>query len=219
MSGVRRVSALARKDLIVEWRGRETIIAMGTFALLVVLLLGFVLGEEPGRAATIVWVALGFAAMLGVSRPTQMEVEQDAFETLLLYPGSREHIYWGKWIALTVMLATVLGTLLVVLGIFFNLDVWSRLPSLLGAGLLGIVGVAAVGTLFAFLILHIRGRELMMPLLLLPVVLPVLLGGVRLMDGILTGGSVGIWAGLLAGFDVLFLLVCPILFEVVVDET
>lgn len=218
MSGLRRASALARKDLTVEWRRRETTTAMGTFAVLVVLLLGFVLGTEPTQAPAILWVALGFAAMLGVGRPTQAEVEQEAFETLLLYPGNREHIYWGKWIALAVLLTTLLGGLLLVLGVFFNIDLWLRLPALAGAGLLGVVGLASVGTLFAFLVLFVRGRELLLPLLLLPVALPVLLAGVRLTEAILIGSPSGLWIGLLAVFDIVFLLVCPILFEVVVDE-
>jgi heme exporter protein B len=219
VTGARRAAALARKDLLLEWRGRETITAMGVFALLVVLLLGFVLGSEPARAPAILWVALGFAAMLGVARPTQMEVEQQALETLLLYPGSREHIYWGKWAALSAFLTALLAVLLPMLGLLFNLDLWTRLPALLGVGLLGIVGLAAVGTLFAALIIHVRGRELLMPLLLLPVVLPVILAGVRLTETVLTGTSGGrIWLGLLAAFDLVLLLVAPILFEVVMEE-
>jgi len=76
MSAWRRTVALARKDLLLEWRGRETITAMAVLALLVVLLLGFALGAEPPRAPAILWVALALAAMLGVARPTQAEVEQ-----------------------------------------------------------------------------------------------------------------------------------------------
>lgn len=218
MTGLLRASALARKDLMLEWRGHETVTAMGTFALLVVLLLGFTLGSEPTHAPVIVWVALGFAAMLGVLRLVQMEVEQQAFETLLQYPGSREDLYWGKWAALVIMLTTLLGILLVVLGVLFNIDLWSKLPALFGAGLLGVIGLAAVGTLFASLVLYVRSRELLMPLLLLPVILPVLLGEVRLTEAILNGGAVGVWFGVLIVFDLLFLLVSPILFDVVVED-
>ncbi|MDQ7851198.1 MAG: heme exporter protein CcmB, partial [Armatimonadota bacterium] len=185
MNAWRRMSALARKDLLLEWRGRETITAMAALALLVVLLLGLVLGSETSRAPGILWVALLLAATLGISRWTQAEAEQQALETLLLYPGSREHLYWGKWAALTLLLTVLLGLLLAVLGLLFNVNLWSRLPLLLGAGFLGIVGVCAIGTLFAALLVHVRGRELLMPLLLLPVVLPVLLGGVRLTEAIL----------------------------------
>lgn len=218
MNGLTRATAVARKDLTLEWRGRDITAATGTFVVLVVLVLGLTVGSEPALVPTILWVAMGFGAMLGIARATQQEVEQQALETLLLYPGSREHLFWGKWMALTVLLATLWGALLIVVGILFNIDLWSRLPGLVGVGVLGIIGLAAVGTLFAALVLHVRGRELLMPLLLLPVTLPVLLGGVRLTEAILVGGAGGIWVGVLVIFDLLFLLVSPILFEVVVEE-
>ncbi len=218
MSGLRRAVALARKDLLLEWRGRETTAAMGTFALLLILLLGFTLGSDPPRAPTILWVALGLAAMLGISRPTQMEMEQHAFETLLLYPGSREHLYWGKWAALTVLLTGLLTLLLPLLGILFNVDLWRQLPALVGVGLLGVIGLASVGTLFAALVVHVRGRELLMPLLLLPVALPVILAGVRLTEAVLTNDQWHLWFGVLATFDTLFMLTASILYEVVVED-
>ncbi len=219
MNAWRRTVALVRKDLLLEWRGRETITTMGGLALLVVLLLGLVLGGEAARAPAILWVALLLAATLGVSRWTQAEVEQQALETLLLYPGSREHLYWGTWAALTLLLMTLLGLLLAALGLLFNIDLWARLPLLLGAGFLGIAGLCAVGTLFAALLVHVRGRELLMPLLLLPVALPVLLGSVRLTEAILSGApGGGLWLGVLAVFDILFLLVAPVLYAVVMEE-
>lgn len=219
MSAWQRAAALARKDLLLEWRGRETITAMAVLALLVVLLLGFVIGADPARAPAITWVALALAAMLGVTRPTQAEIEQQALETLLLYPGSREHIYWGKWAAILVQLTVLLGMLLVVQGVLFNVDLWPKLPALLGVGLLGIVGLATLGTLFAGLVIHVRGRELLMPLLLLPVALPVVLAAVRLMEVVMTGGPGGlVWFGVLAAFDMLFLLVAPVLYDVVMEE-
>lgn len=218
MSGARRAAAVARKDLLIEWRGREITTAMGTFAVLVILLLGFALGSEPARAPAILWVALTLAAMLGVARPTQMELDQGAFETLLLYPGSREHVFWGKWAALTVLLAGLLGFLLLLLGILFNVDIWHQVPALLGAGLLGIIGLASIGTLFAALVIHVRGRELLMPLLLLPIAVPVILAGIRLTEAILTNGPGGVWVGVLLVFDILFSLVAPIFYEVVMEE-
>ncbi len=218
MNAVIRAAAVARKDLLLEWRGRQTATATGMVALLVILLLGFVLGSEPSHAPAILWVALGFATVLGIPRITQAEVEQQALETLLLYPGSREHLYWGKFAALIVMLTPLLTVLLVLLGVLFNVDVWSRFLPLAGVGLLGLVGLAAVGTLLAGLVLHVRGRELLMPLLLLPLALPVLLGCVRLTEATLTRAPAGVWPAVLVVFDLVFLLVCPILFEVVMDE-
>lgn len=218
MNALTRAAAVARKDLLLEWRGRQTATATGMVALLVILLLGFVLGSQPQSAAAILWVALGFAAVAGIPRITQAEAEQQALETLLLYPGSREHLYWGKFAALVVMLTPLLAVLLVLLGVLFNVDVWSRFLSLAGIGLLGVVGLAAVGTLLAGLVLHVRGRELLMPLLLLPLALPVLLGCVRLTEATLAGTPAGVWPAVLVAFDLVFLLVCPILFEVVIEE-
>jgi len=218
MNGLLRAAAVARKDLLVEWRGRQTTTATGMVALLMILLLGFVIGSEPGRAAAVLWVALGFAAVVGIPRITQSEVEQQALETLLLYPGSREHLYWGKSVALLIMLAALLVALLLLLGLLFSVDVWSHWGALLGVGMLGIVGLSAIGTLLAALVLHVRGRELLMPLLLLPLALPVVLGCVRLTEAVLADTPAGLWPVVLVAFDLVYLLVCPILFEVVMEE-
>ncbi len=218
MIGLRRAGALARKDLLIEWRGRQTITAMAVFALLMILLLGFALGSDPVRAAAIVWVALVLAAMLGAGRPTLQEAEGETLETLLLYPGRREHLFWGKWAALGGVLMLLWAALMPVAAILFNLNLWSRLPALLGLGALGVAGLAALGTVFAALAVHVRGRELLMPLLLLPVSLPVVLAGVRLTEAVLTGGATRVWVGVLGAFDMLFLLVVPLLYEVVMEE-
>ena len=218
MNGLLRAVAVARKDLLVEWRGRQTTTATGMVALLMILLLGFVIGSEPGRAAAVLWVALGFAAVVGIPRITQSEVEQQALETLLLYPGSREHLYWGKSVALLIMLSALLVALLLLLGLLFSVDVWSHWGALLGVGMLGIVGLSAIGTLLAALVLHVRGRELLMPLLLLPLALPVVLGCVRLTEAVLADTPAGLWPVVLVAFDLVYLLVCPILFEVVMEE-
>ncbi|HEV8339244.1 MAG TPA: heme exporter protein CcmB [bacterium] len=218
MNGFQRAGAVARKDLLLEWRGRQTVTAMVVFALLVTLLLGFALGGDSVRASAILWIALGLAAMLGAGRPMLAEAEGETLEALLLYPGSREHLYWGKCAALGAMLLLLWAALLPLAGILFNLDLWDRLPALLGVGALGVAGLAALGTLFAALAVHVRGRELLMPLLLLPVSLPVVLAGVRLTEATLTREAPGLWLGLLAAFDVLFLLTAPLLFEVLMED-
>lgn len=218
MSGIARAAALARKDLLLEWRGRETLTAMSTFALLVLLLLGFTIGATQELAPTMLWVALGLATMLGIPRLVYNEVEQGAFETLLLYPGSREHLFWGKWLALAALLGILWTVLLAVAALFFNLDLWRRLPALMGAGLLGAIGLSSTGTLFSVLLLHVRGRELLLPLLLLPVMLPVVLAGVRITEAALGGGSAGVWVAVVGVFDIVCLLVAPLLFEVITEE-
>lgn len=218
MTTLVRAVALARKDLLLEWRGREATTAMVTFAVLVVLLLGFTLGADPQSAPAIIWVSLALGALVGIPRVTRSEVEQEALETLLLYPGDREALYWGKWAALCGMLTVLLALLLLIMGIFFNLDLWARLPYLLGAGMLGIIGLSSLGTLMAGLVLHVRGQELLMPLLLIPVALPVVLAGVRLTEAILAGAAGGPWIALLVVFDTVFLLAAPVLFELLMEE-
>ncbi len=218
MTAFGRVAAVTGKELLLEWRGRQTATAMGMVALLVILFLGFVLGSEPGRAPAVLWVAMGFATVLGIPRLTQAEVEQQALETLLLYPGSREHIYWGKFLALVVMLTALLAFLWVLVGVLFNLPIWTQLPTLIGIGLLGVIGLGAIGTLLAGVVLHVRARELLMPLLLLPLALPVVLGCVRLTEAALAGKGEDIWLVVLGAFGLTALLVCPILFEVVMEE-
>lgn len=218
MTVLTRAAALARKDLLLEWRGREATTAMLTFAVLVVLLLGFTLGSDSQSAPAIIWVSLALAALVGIPRVTRSEVEQEALEALLLYPGDREALYWGKWAALSGMLTVLLALLLLIIGILFNVDLWARLPHLLGAGVLGIIGLSSLGTLMAGLVLHVRGQELLMPLLLIPVALPVVLAGVRVTEAVLAGASGGPWIALLVVFDVVFLLAAPILFELLMEE-
>lgn len=219
MTAIDRVAAVTSKDLLLEWRGRQTATAMGMVAFLVILFLGFVLGSEPERAPAVLWVAMGFAAVLGIPRLTQAEVEQQALETLLLYPGSREHIYWGKFLALVVMLTALLVFLCALVGVLFNIPIWTHLPALIGVGLLGVIGLAAIGTLLAGVVLHVRARELLMPLLLLPLALPVVLGCLRLTEAALAGRGEAVWLVVIGVFDLTALLVCPILFEVVMEES
>src|SRR5207244_12389349 len=103
-------------------------------------------------------------------------------------------------------------------GVLCGVDVWDHAGALVGVGVQGSVGLSGIGTLLAALVLHVRGRELLMPLLLLPLALPVVLGCVRLTEAILTGTAAGLWPAVLVSFDVVSVLVCPILFEVVMDE-
>lgn len=218
MSGLRRAGAVAWKDLLLEWRRRETVAAMVFLSVLTAVLLGFALGGRGEVAPAVLWVALALGAVLGVSRLTVAEAEQGTLEALLLYPGAREHLFWGKWAALTGLLTALAAILLPLVAVLFGMAAGPRWPVLAGTMLFGIVGLAAVGTLFAAMALHVRGRELLVPLLLLPLALPVLLAGIRLTEAILGAGQAGPWPAVLLVFDILFLLVAPILFELVVEE-
>jgi heme exporter protein B len=212
-----RAVALAAKDLRVEWRRREVLLPSASFGLLVALVLGLTQGAQPDRAPAVLWVALALAAVLLVARTTEREGEEGTLEALLLYPGSREDLFWGRWAALVVLLL-VLGLALglaqaVLFGVRFGPG-WMRLVA---AGLLASCGLAAVGALLSALLLNVRGGHLLMPLLLLPTCLPVLLAGIRLTEAALQGAPFGPWLGVLVVFDALFLLVGPPLFAAVAE--
>ncbi len=217
MRALRRALALAAKDLRVEWRRREALLPSGSFGLLVTIVLGLTLGADPDQAPAILWVALAFAAVLLVERTTEREGEEGTLEALLLYPGSREDLFWGRWAALGVLLLVLglgMGLTQVVL---FGTQIGPGWPHLILAGVLAAGGLAAVGALLSALLVNVRGGHLLMPLLLLPICLPVLLAGIRLTEAARTGASFGPWFGVLVVFDLLFLLVGPPLFASVVE--
>jgi heme exporter protein B len=159
--------------------------------------------------------------MLGLGRSFQAERENECFEELLLTPGDRESIYFGKLAGNVLFMCTAEALIIPLFGILYNLDIWAQLPSLALVAFLGTVGFSAIGTLLAAMTAHLRAREVMLPLLLLPLTVPVILASVRATEAILTGGGLGEvshWLKLLAGFDVIFVVVCPLAFEFVLEE-
>ena len=224
MRALRAAWTLACKDLRVEARAREAFATMLFFAALVLLVFNFAL--EPGSAALreaaggLLWVAFLFTGMLALGRSFQAERENECLEALVLSPAPREGIFFGKFAGnLAVMLAAE-ALILVLFAVLQNLEVWGVLPQLALVGFLGTVGFAAVGTLVAAMASSLRAREVLLPLLLIPLVVPVVLGAVRATEAILAPGGMagwGPWLQLLAVFDVMFLAACPLVFEFVVE--
>jgi len=224
MRALRAAWALACKDLRVEARAREAFATMLFFAALVLLVFNFAL--EPGSAALreaaggLLWVAFLFTGMLALARSFQAERESECLEALVLSPAPREAIFFGKFAGNLVVMLAAEALILVLFAVLQNLDVWGALPQLALVGLLGTVGFAAVGTLVAAMASSLRAREVLLPLLLIPLVVPVVLGAVRATEAILAPGGMagwGAWLQLLAAFDVVFLAVCPLVFEFVVE--
>jgi heme exporter protein B len=205
--------AIARKDALSELRGRHATVSTLFFAAVVLLLFGFALGPDSARLAAaapgLLWLAVVFAGLLAVSRLHLLETDDGALEQLALYPVSRRAIYAGKALGgLAVML--LLGVLVLgAVGILFAVDIGAAWPSLLVTVILGALGVAAVGTFYAGITVRLRAREVMLPLLMLPVLAPLLLGAVKATAAALAGdplGELGAWLQLLAAFDVLMLV-------------
>lgn len=204
--------AVARKDAVSELRGRHATVSTLFFAAVVLLLFGFALGPDSARLAQaapgLLWLAIVFAGLLAIGRLHQVETDDGALEQLAAYPVARHALYAGKALGgLAVML--VLGIVVLgAVGILFAVDVASAAVPLLATLVLGAIGIAAVGTFYAGLTVRLRAREVMLPLLVLPVLAPLLLASVKATAGALAGdpfGEVGAWLGLLIAFDVVMM--------------
>jgi heme exporter protein B len=221
---VRKVAAIVWKDILAELRTREIFSAMFVFALLIILIFNFafelrvdnVLEVAPG----VFWVAITFAGMLGLSRSFILEKDKGSLEGLLLTPVDRSAIYFGKMIGNALFMGAMEAVVLPLFTVFFNLslDAW---PGLVGVIFLGTVGFAGVGTLFSAMAVHTRAREVMLPILLLPVMAPAMLAAVKSTAGILDGRPLpefGNWINLLIVFDVVLVAVATMTFDYAVEE-
>ena len=217
------VLVLLWKDILLEFRSREMIVSVVVFGLLVVVIFNFALSAAAGQVATlapgIIWVAYAFAGTLAMNRSFVREQEQGGLEGLLLSPVSRDAIFLGKAMGSFLFMLVVEAVLLPVFAAFLGFSLLSF--TLAATILLATLGFAVVGTLFSAIAVQTRSRELMLPVLFFPVILPVIIGAVQATTGALGGNTlVGLdrWLPLLAVFDALFLVICPWVFSVVVEE-
>ncbi len=218
-----KVLAIVGKDVASELRTREVLSSMFVFAILVIVVFNFAFELKVDNieavAPGVLWVAIVFAGMLGLNRSFISEKDRGCIEGLLLCPVDRSAIYLGKMLGNLIFMLTMEAIVLPIFAAFFNLSVFD--PKLLLIVLLGTIGFAGVGTLFAAVAVHTRTREVMLPVLLLPVAVPVLVAAVKA-----TGEAIastppptpGPWMGVLVGFDIIFLTVAYITFEYVFQE-
>jgi heme exporter protein B len=220
----RRAWIVLWKDLVSERRSKETLNAVVFFAVLLLFVFQFTLGDDRerlvGALPGLLWLGFILSGLVGLGRTFLAERENDCWEGLLLAPGDKSAVYLGK-VAGNLLLMTVVEALVLGLfGIFFNVDLAANLPRVAAVVLLASVGFAAVGTLFAAMTAHVRARELLFPVLLLPVQVPVLLGAVKATEAVLLGESLGAvahWLQLLAAADVIFLVVGLLTFDAVLE--
>ncbi len=216
--------AILWKDLVTEWRSRDRALAMVVFSLLVVVILHFALpsrdAEEARRLAPgLLWVAYIFAALLGLNRAFAIELENEALAGLALAPADRGWVFLGKAAANFVILGAVQAITAAAFALAFDVDLAAVAPSLVLVVALGSLGICAVGTLLGAVSVRTRYREVMLPLLLLPLLVPVLLGAVDATAGLLETGTLR-WRPiqLLLVTDAIFLIVSFLSFEYVLDE-
>src|SRR5437764_138975 len=224
MSYARRALAVAWKDLAVERRSKETLNALVFFSLLLLFVFQFTLGGDRERLAAVLpgvlWLGFVLSALLALGRTFLVEREHDCWEGLLLAPGDKSAIYLGKLAGNLALMLVVEALVLGLFAVFFDIDLGRALPGLVVVVLLGTLGLAAVGTLFAAMTANVRARELLFPVLLLPVQVPVLLATVKATEALLLGeplGAVAHWVKLLLAADVVYVVVSVLTFDVVLE--
>ena len=221
---LQKVLAIVAKDIATEIRTKEMISAMFVFSLLVIMIFNFAFDlraeNVQALAPGVLWVAIAFAGMLGLSRSFILERDRGVLDGLLLSPVDRSAIYFGKMIGNVLFISLVEIVILPFFVVLFNQPL-SVLPPLVGVVILGTIGFAGVGTLFSAMAVHTRAREVLLPIMLFPVVVPVLLSAVRLTGAILDQvpfADVSHWLALLIAFDIIFVAASFLLFEFVVEE-
>ncbi len=215
--------ALLWKDLRIELRTKEGISSLLVLGLLIILVFAFALGPEQVQGeemgAALLWVALLFAGMLGIQRAFLIEQERGCFSALLLCPVDRSTIFLAKMMGNLLFLALVQVALIPLAVLFLGLPatrVCLFLPPVL---FLGLLGFSALGTLFSAIAIKTRAREIMLPLLLFPLLVPLILAAVKVSSAVLAGtGWGGVWLRILVAFDVVFVVAGWLLFEEVLQE-
>lgn len=217
-----KVLAIVWKDVLAELRTREMFSSMLVFALLVIVIFNFSFELRVENVALVapgvLWVTFAFASTLELNRSMAMEMENDCLDGLFLAPMDRGVIYFGKMLGNLIFILAIEAIMLPIFSVLFNLSL-IRVPLLLTI-FLGTVGFAAVGTLLAAMAVNTRAREVMLPVLLFPVILPVVIAAAKVTGGILDGlplGELAHWLRFLVAFDIVFLVVSYLTFDFVVQ--
>ena len=223
MSLFRKAWIIARKDIITELRGREMVSTMGAFSVLVILLFAFAFDLRVAKAGTVapgaLWVVIAFAGMLGLGRSLTAEIDRGSFDALLLTPVDRTAIFLGKALGIIIFMFVIEAVILPLFVVFFNLPFLQPLIILIVA--LGTIGYAGIGTLLSTMSANTRLREMLLPVLLLPIAIPALLAAVKCTAGALDGRDFADWSnwfGLLVAFDLVMLGAAFLVYDFVVEE-
>ncbi len=215
--------AVVWKDVVLETRTKDTVVSVFVFALLVIVVFNFALNPTPQSvglvAPGILWVAFTFGGVLGLTRTFAVERERGGMQGLLLTPVGRDEIYLGKVLSICVLMIAVEVVTFPIFAVIYDLPLLA--PGFIPVAVLATVGIAAVGTLFSAMAVNTRAREVMLPLLFLPIAVPVVVAAVEASGPALAADP---WAGalpwlpILAVYDAVFLVVCSLAFGCVVQD-
>jgi heme exporter protein B len=218
------ITAIIFKDIVIEMRSKESVSSMLMFGVLVLAIFNFAF--EPSSvdrsliAPGILWVAFSFAAILGLNRSLAMEMDNECLQGLLLAPLERGDLYLGKVASNFTFIMIAELIVLPIFVIFNNLKFNLQFLEIVGIAFLGTIAIAAIGSILSTISANTRMREVMLPVLQIPLTVPVVIASVEATSMVLSGETRGIssWLYLLAGFSIVYLIVSYLVFEFVVEE-
>ena len=217
------VFILLWKDVLLELRTKDIVVSILVFALLAMVIFNFAIDPTPQMVALvapgILWVSFTFAGVLGLTRSFTLEKEGGNLHGLMLAPVGRDAIFFGKMLGVFLFMVVVEVIVFPIFVVLFDLSL--AMPGLIPVALLATLGVAALGTVFSAMAVNTRSREVMLPVLFLPVVMPVVVAAVEASAIVIRGDGgtdLARWIPLLAVFDAIFLVVGPVAFNLVVEE-
>ncbi|OQY27616.1 MAG: hypothetical protein B6244_10180 [Candidatus Cloacimonetes bacterium 4572_55] len=230
MDFFRSIWIILEKDLTTELRTKELIGSMFIFALLVIVIFNFAF--EAGRdeilliGPGILWVAFTFSGSLGLNHAFAVEKENNCLQGMMLAPIDRGNIYLAKVIGTTIFMYIVELMMLPIFSILFNISIIENLPGLLLMNGLGTIGFCAVGTTVSAVTANTKMREMMLPIILFPLLIPLFIGVVEASSALMQGGvmqseEIGVfrnWVKILIGFDTLFIIVSYWIFNYILEE-
>lgn len=223
MGALGPVWAIARKDVVLELRNRDIVVSLVVFSVLVLIIFNFAVELTTVNLAVvgpgILWVAIAFAGVIGLNRAFVLEKERDALDGLMLAPVSRDSLFFGKALGSFIFMLTAEAVLIPVFAALFDVDILRVHTAVVAATTT--LGFAAAGTVFAAMAVSTRSREIMLPVLFLPVIAPLLIAAVEATAVIAGGGGwggSGRWLQIIAVFDVVFVAGGALLFQYVLED-
>lgn len=225
MNLLRQAYLLLCKDLLLELRRRDSLLTMFFFGTLLLFVFHFAFDLAPDKIAelapALLWLAFLFTGTLGLAQLFQAERDNHCLDALLLAPLDRGALFLAKTGFNFILMFLVELVVIPLFWILFNLPSWNLIPQLFLVTLLGTLGFCVLGTVTAAITLRARGRELLLPLVLFPLMIPVILATIRCMETVLRTGGVADamgWLRMLIGFDVIFVTIGVLIFESVIES-
>jgi len=220
-----KTGALFWKDMVAEWRSKETLFSMLVFSLMMSVVFNF--SFPPGSdfireaAAGILWMTFLFAGLLGIGRSFTREIDKGCLTGIMLAPVERSTIYISKLLINFVFIMLVEAISLPLFAIFFKLDLLQNIFAIAFVFTISILGFCIIGTLFAAISVNVRTREIMLPILQFPISVPLIICGVQATRAAIEGQEWAViwgWSKIIIAFDIIFFIVGYLTFEFIIEE-